>query len=69
MVSTQGAGLLRWPLLFIKTNIMRTYIYVDGFNFYYGAVKDTEHKWVDFKKLFELLLDQKHKIRVREKFQ
>ncbi len=28
---------------------MRTYIYIDGFNFYYGAVKDTPYKWLDFK--------------------
>ncbi|MBW1724043.1 MAG: NYN domain-containing protein [Deltaproteobacteria bacterium] len=41
---------------------MRTYIYIDGFNFYYGAVKDTPYKWLDFKKLFEHLLDSSHKI-------
>ncbi|MEE4356345.1 MAG: hypothetical protein V2I97_07730 [Desulfococcaceae bacterium] len=41
---------------------MRTHIYIDGFNFYYGAVKDTPYKWLDFKKLFGLLLDNKHKI-------
>jgi len=41
---------------------MRTYIYIDGFNFYYGAVKGTPHKWLNFKKLFGLLLDPKHKI-------
>ena len=41
---------------------MRTYIYIDGFNFYYGAVKDTSYKWLDFKKLFEYLLDPSHQI-------
>jgi len=41
---------------------MRTYIYIDGFNFYYGAVKDTPYKWLDFKKLFEYLLDPSHQI-------
>ena len=41
---------------------MRTYIYVDGFNFYYGAVKDTPYKWLDFKKLFGYLLDSTHRI-------
>lgn len=34
----------------------RTYVYVDGFNFYYGAVRDTAYKWCDLGKLFELLL-------------
>ncbi len=41
---------------------MRTYIYIDGFNFYYGAVKDTPYKWLDFKKLFGYLLDPSHQI-------
>jgi uncharacterized LabA/DUF88 family protein len=41
---------------------MRTYIYIDGFNFYYGAVKDTHYKWLDFKKLFHNLLVPKHQI-------
>ena len=41
---------------------MRTYIYIDGFNFYYGAVKDTQYKWLNFKKLFEYLLDSSHQI-------
>jgi uncharacterized LabA/DUF88 family protein len=35
---------------------MRTYIYVDGFNFYYGAVKGTDYKWLNFKELFIKLL-------------
>lgn len=41
---------------------MRTYIYVDGFNFYYGAVKDTTYKWLDFRCLFQRLLQPHHKI-------
>ncbi|MFH1117426.1 MAG: NYN domain-containing protein [Pseudomonadota bacterium] len=35
---------------------MDTCIYIDGFNFYYGAVKDTPHKWLDFKSLFQSIL-------------
>lgn len=30
---------------------MDTFVYIDGFNFYYGAVKDTPYKWLDFKSL------------------
>jgi uncharacterized LabA/DUF88 family protein len=41
---------------------MRTYIYIDGFNFYYGAVKDTPYEWLNFKKLFESLLAPAHQI-------
>ena len=41
---------------------VRTFIYIDGFNFYYGSLKDTPHKWLDFKKFFESVLDLKHSI-------
>lgn len=41
---------------------MRTYIYVDGFNFYYGAVKGTPYKWLNFKVLFKKLLAPHHQI-------
>ncbi len=30
----------------------RTIVYVDGFNFYYGAVRGTPHKWLDMEKCF-----------------
>ncbi|MDY7011383.1 MAG: NYN domain-containing protein, partial [Planctomycetota bacterium] len=35
---------------------MRTNVYVDGFNLYYGAVKDTKFKWLNLQRYFELLL-------------
>jgi uncharacterized LabA/DUF88 family protein len=38
---------------------LKTYVYIDGFNFFYGAVKGTKYKWVDFKKLLGNLLDPK----------
>lgn len=31
---------------------MKTIIYVDGFNFYYGCLKRTPYKWLDIFKLF-----------------
>ena len=33
---------------------MRTAIYVYGFNFYYGAVKDTTYKWLNPKHCVKL---------------
>lgn len=44
---------------------MATIVYIDGFNFYYGAVKDTPYKWLDFEALCQRLLpkDQITKIR------
>ena len=35
---------------------MKTIVYVDGFNLYYGAVKGTPYKWLDVHKLCQLLL-------------
>jgi uncharacterized LabA/DUF88 family protein len=36
----------------------RTNVYIDGFNFYYGAVRHTPHKWLNFAHLCALLLPQ-----------
>ena len=33
----------------------RTIVYVDGFNFYYGVVKNTGYKWLDFERYFTCL--------------
>lgn len=35
---------------------MRTFVYVDGFNLYYRALKGTHHKWLDLLKLSEAVL-------------
>ena len=35
---------------------MRTNIYVDGFNLYYGALRKTPHRWVNIETLFQRLL-------------
>ena len=34
---------------------MLTNLYVDGFNLYYRALKDTPFRWVDLRKLAEAL--------------
>jgi hypothetical protein len=44
-----------------------TYVYVDGFNLYYGAVKDTPYKWLDIRRLCQLLLPH-HDIRTIKYF-
>lgn len=41
---------------------MRTIIYIDGFNFYYRAVKNTPYKWLNFRSLFQKLLSQNNQI-------
>jgi len=44
---------------------MRTNVYVDGFNLYYGCLKNTPHRWLDLAKLCQLMLpkDTIHRIR------
>ena len=37
---------------------MKTYVYIDAFNLYFGCVKGTPHKWLDLSKLCRLLLSQ-----------
>lgn len=37
---------------------MRAYVYVDGFNLYYGALRGTPYKWLNLQELFRLLLPQ-----------
>ncbi len=41
---------------------MRTIVYVDGFNLYYGAVKGTPYKWLDLGALFRGLLSAQNHI-------
>lgn len=41
---------------------MRTAIYIDGFNLYYGAIKGTPYKWLDLRLLCENILKPHHKI-------
>ncbi len=35
---------------------MKTIVYVDGFNLYYGAVKGTPYRWLNIARMCELLL-------------
>lgn len=48
-------------LCFFPGARMKTYVYVDGFNLYYGAVKGTPFKWLDIRQLCQLLLP-KHRM-------
>ncbi len=37
---------------FFVYELMKTIIYIDHFNFYYGLLKSTSYKWLDYYKLF-----------------
>ena len=41
---------------------MRTYIYIDGFNLYYGVLKNTPYKWLNLSGLFHEILKPSHNI-------
>lgn len=41
---------------------LRTIVYVDGFNFYYGAVKGTPWKWLDPVALFSKVLSPRNRL-------
>lgn len=47
---------------------MRTYVYVDGFNFYYGAVKNSPYKWLDFRSLFARVLLPRYDVKAIKYF-
>jgi len=40
----------------LEESLIPSYVYVDGFNLYYGAVKGTPNKWLDIKKMVQLML-------------
>ncbi len=44
---------------------MATVVYIDGFNFYYGAVKGTPHKWLDYEALCRRLLPNDQIVKIR----
>ena len=41
---------------------MRTIVYVDGFNLYYGCVKGTPYRWLNLLELCRLLLGSAHHV-------
>ena len=43
-------------------SLQRTIVYVDGFNLYFGSLKNTPYKWLDLKALFSNLLGDMHLI-------
>ncbi|MBR9824490.1 MAG: NYN domain-containing protein [Alphaproteobacteria bacterium] len=43
---------------------MRTYVYIDDFTLYYGALKGTDYKWLDLSALMSNLLPRNNIIRV-----
>ena len=49
-------------MLFLEVSHLRTIIYIDAFNLYYGCLKDSPYKWLDLKALFQDLLQPQNHI-------
>ena len=48
--------------------MMRTIVYVDGFNLYYGAIKGHPWKWLDLVSLSKIVLPTHHEIKTVKYF-
>jgi len=44
---------------------IRTNVYIDGFNFYYGALRKTPYRWVNIRRLCELLLPKNTVVEIK----
>lgn len=44
---------------------LKTYVYIDGFNLYYGAVRGTSFKWLDLDRLMRALLPRDDIVQIR----
>jgi hypothetical protein len=47
---------------YMSEPVIRTCVYVDGFNLYYRALKETRFRWLDLEVLSRQLLDAAHRI-------
>lgn len=41
---------------------LNTIVYIDGFNFYYGQLKNSPYKWLDLTKLFQTILGKENEL-------
>jgi len=46
-------------------NLIPSFVYVDGFNLYYGAVKGTPYKWLDISRMVQLLLPRNQVLKIK----
>jgi uncharacterized LabA/DUF88 family protein len=62
MVSPIGYKASSEAFVFKEIMQERTIIYIDGFNLYYGSLKNTPYKWLNLKTLFSKILGNQHHI-------
>jgi uncharacterized LabA/DUF88 family protein len=44
--------------------MQKTYVYIDGFNLYYGSLKATPYRWLDLEQLCKLMLPSNDVVRI-----
>ena len=44
---------------------MKLYVYIDGFNLYYGCLKDTPYRWLDVMKMCKLRFPQDETVKIK----
>ncbi len=45
--------------------LIPSFVYVDGFNLYYGSIKGTPYKWLDISKMVQLLLPKNQVLKIK----
>jgi len=38
--------------------VRKTYVYIDGFNFYYGCIRNSPYRWLDLFKFAQAMLPE-----------
>ena len=66
MLRRQGARLPQGSLSFFvrELAVIRTYVYIDGFNLYYRALRGKPYRWLNVRKLASLLLPEDEIVRI-----
>lgn len=62
LASAEGAGPLKSGLCFF---VQRTYVYIGGFNFYYGCIRNTPYRWLDLFRFAQAMLQKNEVLRVK----
>ena len=44
---------------------LKTYVYIDGFNLYYGALRKTRYKWLDLAKFCQTILPNDYIVEIK----
>ena len=57
-----GAGSNPGSSVYNGKGMMKTIVYIDGFNLHYGLLRETRFLWLDLEKLVQVLLTDKYEV-------